>query len=279
MASSQSIYGDLEGQRALVTGSSRNIGREIAIALAEVGVDVGITAERNREGCEETAEAVEAAGANASIALGDLGTVADVERIVDDIREDLGGIDILVNNAAIRPKKRLEEITLEDWERVNNVNLRSAFLMAQLISPEMRRRGRGSIIHIGGQMGLEGRQEEVHTTVSKAGMFGLTRTLAAELGPDGIRVNNVLPGRKPQTDRESVSEADRKHFELIERATPLRRRCTPREVATVVRFLVSDEASFVNGEVVQVDGGLSNAQVGSIVRAPEGEYEELLDDK
>jgi ABC-type multidrug transport system fused ATPase/permease subunit len=92
-------------------------------------------------------------------------------------------------------------------------------------------------------------------------------------------VNNVLPGRKPQSERDTVTDADRKHFELIERATPLRRRCTPREVATVVRFLVSGEASFVNGEVIQVDGGLSNAQVGSIVRSPEGDYEELLDDE
>lgn len=263
------VYDELEGRTALVTGSSKNIGREIAVALAEVGVDVGITARSNRAGCEETADAVAAAGSEAAIQLGDLASVDDVEQIVSHIRDELGPIDILVNNAAIRPGKRFEEITMEDWDRVNNVNVRSAFQMAQLIVPDMRATGGGSIIHIGGQVGFEGRQQKVHTTVSKAGLLGLTRSLAADLGPDGIRVNNVIPGRKPLTERDSVTDRAREHFDYIERSTPLRRRCEPREVATVVRFLASDEASFVNGEIVTVDGGLSNSQTASFVWNPE----------
>lgn len=263
------VYEELAGRTALVTGSSKNIGREIAIALAEVGVDVGITSRSNREGCEETAAAVEAAGSESAIQLGDLASANDVEQIVARIREELGPIDILVNNAAIRPTKRFEDITLEDWERVNNVNVRSAFQMAQLIVPDMQSAGRGSIIHIGGQVGFEGRQQKAHTTVSKAGLLGLTRSLAADLGPHDIRVNNVIPGRKPLTERDSVTDRAREHFEYIERSTPMRRRCEPREVATVVRFLVSDEASFVNGEIVTVDGGLSNSQTASFVWNPE----------
>lgn len=263
------VYDELDGQTALVTGSSKNIGREIAIALAEAGVRVGITARSDREGCERTAAAVEEAGSTAAIQLGDLAEADDTVRVVDGIRDELGPIDILVNNAAIRPGKRLEAITVDDWERVNNVNVRSAFLMAQRLVPEMRDRGHGSIVHIGGQVGFEGRQRKVHTTVSKAGLLGLTRSLAADLGPHGIRVNNVIPGRKPQTDRDTVTDADREHFRIIEASTPMRRRCKPREVATVVRFLVSAEASFINGEVITVDGGLSNSQVGSFVWNPD----------
>lgn len=260
-----SVYDELEGKTALVTGSSKNIGREIAIALAEAGVHIGITARSNRTGCEETATAVEAAGTTAAIQLGDLAEVTAIERVIDGVRAELGPIDMLVNNAAIRPNERLEELSVDQWERVLNVNLRSAFLMAQQVVPDMRDAGGGSIVHIGGQVGREGRQRKVHTTVSKAGLFGLTRALAADLGPDGIRVNNVLPGRKPETDRDNVTALQQEHFDLIEEATPMRRRCKPREVATVVRFLVSDEASFINGEVIAVDGGLSNSQVGSFL--------------
>lgn len=262
------VYGDLDGQTALVTGSSKNIGREIAVALAEAGVDVGVTARSDRAGCEETADMVEAAGGTAAIELGDLGEVAAVEQVMDGIRSELGPIDILVNNAAIRPSERLEDLSLDQWERVMNVNLRSAFLMAKWAVPDMREAGRGSIVHLGGQIGREGRQRKVHTTVSKAGLFGLTRALAADLGPDGIRVNNVLPGRKPETERDNVTDRQREHFRLIEESTPMRRRCKPREVATVIRFLVSEEASFINGQVITVDGGLSNSQVGSFVWNP-----------
>ena len=264
-----SVYDDLEGRTALVTGSSKNIGRAIAVALAEAGVDVGITARSDRAGAEETAAAVEEHGADAAVHLGDLAEVEDVAAIVDGVRDELGPIDILVHNAAIRPTARVEDITVDEWERVQHVNVRSAFLMAQQVAPEMRERGGGSIVHVGGQVGFEGRQRKVHTTVSKAGLLGLTRSLAADLGPDGIRVNNVIPGRKPLTERGELTDVQREHFDLIERATPLRRRCAPREVATVVRFVVSEEASFVHGAVIKVDGGVSNCQVGEWLRNPD----------
>jgi 3-oxoacyl-[acyl-carrier protein] reductase len=251
------VYPGLEGKTALVTGSSKNIGRAVAVALAEAGADVGITARSDREGCQETADAVEAAGSEASITLGDLGEPDDIADIVAGVRGDLGRIDVLVNNAAIRPRVPFDEMTLEQWQYVQDVNLRSAFLLSQAAYEDMREQGSGSIVNVLGLMALQGRRGKAHGVTTKAGLIGLTRTLAAELGPSGVRVNSLVPGRKVRTARESVTEEDRKNFTKLEQATPLRRRAEPEEIASAIRFLASDEASFITGEVIKADGGLN----------------------
>ena len=251
------VYPGLDGKTALVTGSSKNIGREIAVGLAEVGVDVGVTGRSDREGCEQTAAAVEDAGAEAAIVMGDLGDADDVVSIVDGVRDELGPIDVLVNNAAIRPVVPFEEITLEEWQHVQDVNLRSAFVACQEVYPDMRDSGEGSIINVLGLMALQGRSGKAHAAVTKTGLIGLTQTLAAELGPDNVRVNSVIPGRTIKTDRDSVSAEEERNYRKIEQATPLRRRAEPEEIANVVRFIASNQASFVHGEVLKVDGGLN----------------------
>ena len=256
------VYEELDGKTALVTGASKNIGRSIAVTLAEAGVDVGITAKSNINGCEKTASQVRENGSKAAIELGDLANSGEVAGVVERIREEIGPIDILVNNAAIRPHAPFEELTVEQWDRVQNTNLRSAFIMAQEVLSDMRRQGEGAIVHISGLIGHQGRKDSVATTVSKAGLFGLTRSLAADLGPAGIRVNNIIPGRKLKTDRDQKNQ---QHFEIIEDCTPLRRRADPEEVAKVVRFVVSSEATYINGEQIKVDGGLSNSQTGAHV--------------
>lgn len=250
-------YPGLDGKTALVTGSSRNIGRAVAVALGESGANVGVTAKSDREGCERTADAVAAAGGETAVALGDLGDPDDVAGVVEAVRDELGPIDVLVNNAAIRPTAPFEDITIEQWQHVQDANLRSAFLLSQAAYEDMRARGSGAIVNVLGLMALQGRRTKAHAAVTKTGLIGLTRTLAAELGPNGVRINSVVPGRKVKTERDSVTEADRKNFRKIEEATPLRRRADPEEIASVVRFVASEEASFVTGEVIKVDGGLN----------------------
>lgn len=250
-------YPGLDGKTALVTGSSKNLGRAIAIALGEAGANVGITGRSDRAGCEQTAEAVEAAGGETVITLGDLGSPDDVASMVTDVRDELGPIDVLVNNAAIRPSVPFEEITLEQWQHVQDVNLRSAFLLSQEAYADMKPRETGAIVNVLGLMAIQGRRTKAHGVVTKTGLIGLTKTLAAELGPHGVRVNSVVPGRKVKTERDSVSETERKNFRKLEEATPLRRRAEPEEVASAVRFMASDEASFITGEVLKVDGGLN----------------------
>lgn len=250
-------YPGLEGKTALVTGSSKNLGRAIAIALAESGANVGITGRSDREGCEETAAAVEALGGEAAITLGDLGSTEDIDQMVTDVRDELGPIDVLVNNAAIRPSVPFEEITLEQWQHVQDVNLRSAFLLSQKAYADMRPDESGAIVNVLGLMAVQGRRTKAHGVVTKTGLIGLTKTLAAELGPNGVRVNSVIPGRKVKTERGELTATEEENFRKLEEATPLRRRAEPEEVASAVRFMASDEASFITGEVLKVDGGLN----------------------
>lgn len=252
------VYGDLDGKTALVTGSSKNIGREIAVALGANGANVGVSGRDDREGCEETAAAVESAGGAATIEMGDLGEPDDVGRIVDGVRDAFGPVDVLVNNAAIRPVTSFADITLEEYQHVHDVNLRSAFLTCQHVVPEMAERGEGAVVNMLGQMALQGRREKVHVATTKTGLIGLTLSLAAEFGPRGVRTNGVVPGRKVKTDRNPEYERDLEAtFRKVEQATPLRRRAEPEEIARAVRFLVSAEASYVNGQTVKVDGGLN----------------------
>lgn len=254
----EGVYSELEGKTVLVTGSSKNLGRSIAVALGEVGMNVGVTARNNVEGCEQTVEAVREAGGKATYVLGDLSEPTDIDEIITSVQDEFGQIERLVNNAAIRPKRRFAEITLEDWQHVHNVNLRSAFLTAQHVLPDMRAAGSGAIVNVLGQIALQGRRNKAHVAATKAGIIGLTLTEAAELGPEGIRANGVIPGRKIKTNRDPEENQElRDTFRKLEQATPLRRRGEPEEIASVVRFLVSNESSYVNGQLIKVDGGLN----------------------
>lgn len=241
---------DLSGHTALVTGSSRNIGQTIATTLAEAGADVGITAQNDMEGCRKTARQAEAAGSSTAIALGDLAQPDDIQDIVEQVRNELGSIDVLVNNATVRPMTPFFEVEPEELDRILDVNLKGQFLLTQHIVSDMLKVSHGSIINVIGAMVFLGRTGKSHSYGSKMGIAGYVRQLASEFGPKGIRVNGLSPGLI-DTDRDETFDG---HEQVIE-ATPLKRMGTKQEIADVCCFLASDRASFVTGQVIHVNGG------------------------
>jgi 3-oxoacyl-[acyl-carrier protein] reductase len=249
----------LRGKTAFVTGASRNIGRAIALAFAAEGADLVLNTRVNREELEAVAAECRKAGVRVVSVLGDIGEAAAVETMVQQGIAELGAIDVLVCNAAIRPHKSLSETSLEDWHRVMAVDLHSAFYLARAVVPGMKERGRGSIIALGGQSSITGRPNTAAVTAAKSGLLGLIRSLAAELGPFGIRANMVMPGfidterryaewypefkERPPGAPEQVKEI------------PLRRLGRPEDIADACVFLASEASSYVTGDTIRVMGG------------------------
>ncbi|SNR46204.1 SDR family NAD(P)-dependent oxidoreductase [Halorubrum vacuolatum] len=244
---------DLTGRTALVTGSSRNIGRATAVRLAEAGADVGITARSNEEGCKETARLVRETGSSAAVALADLGDPDAIRRMVEELRETLGPFDILVNNATIRPTKPFEDLEPADIDRVTDVNVRGFLLTTQAVIPDMQRAGGGSVVNLIGTMVYLGKPGHAHSYGTKFGIEGQVRQLATEFGSDGIRVNAISPGLI-DVERTRTDEWDRIERSVIE-ATPLGRLGEPEEIADACCFLASDSSSFLTGQVIHVNGG------------------------
>lgn len=244
---------DLTNKTAIVTGSSKNIGRAIATRLAKAGADVGITARSDRAGCEETAAAVRAHGSDAAVAIGDIGDPKAIDTVVSTLRDELGPIDILVNNATYRPSKPFDEIEPADIDRVQAVNFRGVLLTTQQVVPDMRAHGGGAIVNLIGAMVYLGKDGHAHSYGSKLGIEGQVRQLATELGTDNIRINGLSPGLI-NVDRTRTDEWERIEREMTS-ATPLGRLGEPAEVADACCFLVSAHASFITGQVLHVNGG------------------------
>lgn len=249
----------LKGQRALITGASRNIGRAIARAFAAEGADLVLNTRVNRDELEAVAAECRQAGVRVVPVLADIADAAAVEAMVAEGEKALGGIDVLVCNAAIRPHKAIDETSLEDWHRVVGVNLHSAFYLARAVVPGMKARRRGCIIAIGGQSSLTGRPNTAAVTAAKTGLLGLVRALAAELGPFGIRANMVIPGFMDTERRyaewypefRATPPGSPEHLKDI----PLGRLGRPEEIADACVFLASDQAAYVTGDTIRVMGG------------------------
>ncbi|MBM4441010.1 MAG: SDR family oxidoreductase [Candidatus Rokubacteria bacterium] len=249
----------LKGKTALITGASRNIGRAIALAFAAEGADLILNTRANGDELDAVAAACRTTGVRVQTALGDVGDAATVERIVRDGVAAVGGVDVLVCNAAIRPHTSITDTTLEDWHRVMAVDLHSAFYLARAVVPGMKERKRGSIIALGGQSSITGRPNTAAVTAAKSGLLGLVRALAAELGPFGIRANMVVPGTIDTERRyaEWYPEWKDKGPGSAEeiKAIPLRRLGRAEDIAEACVFLASDASSYVTGDSMRVMGG------------------------
>jgi len=249
----------LAGKKAFITGASRNIGRAIALAFAAEGADLVLNTRANREELEGVAAECRKAGVRAVSVLGDIAGAGAVDAMVKEGLAELGAIDVLVCNAAIRPHTSVTETSIEDWHRVMGVNLHSAFYLARAVVPGMKKRRQGSIIALGGQSSLTGRANTASVTAAKTGLLGLVRALAAELGPFGIRANMVIPGTM-DTERRYAEwypefrQAPPGAPEQLKQI-PLGRLGRPEEIADACVFLASDASSYITGDEIRVMGG------------------------
>lgn len=245
---------DLTGQVALITGASRGFGLEFAKLFAEAGALVVING-RHPETLSTAADVVRKHGL-VETAVFDVSDSAAVEATIAAIEKTHGKLDILVNNAGINIRKPLEDVTLDDWRAVLEVDLTAAFALSRAAALGMAKRGYGRIINIGSVLSIKGRASIPAYTAAKHGLLGLTKSFAAELGPSGVTCNAIAPGYfETEINRELL---DRPEFvQFINERTPLRRWGKPEELAGAALFLASPAASYVNGHLLVVDGGMT----------------------
>lgn len=238
----------LSDRTAFVSGSGKNIGRAVAIRLAEAGANVIVNGSTDRDSCEKTAEMIRETGAEALVVMGDMGTAADVERLSVAALERFGRVDILVNNAAQRPHKPFLEMTDDDWNHVVDVSLTGAFRTARAFLPGMVEDGWGRIINFAGMKAMRGYFEGAPISAAKHGVWGLTKALSREFADKGITANIISPG---QIRKDSATEDDPERTASI----PARIMGRPTDIAATVGFLASPDAAFITGQMFAVNGG------------------------
>ncbi|MBO0750530.1 MAG: SDR family oxidoreductase [Bradyrhizobiaceae bacterium] len=242
----------LAGRVAIVTGAARNIGRAIAMELAHSGASIAINARHSAEEATAVAQEVEAAGGKALVQLADVSDPAGAALLIDATAQRFGRIDILINNAAIRRETAFGELNWKQWRAVCGVILDGAYLCAHAALPHLRKSDRASIVNIGGMSAHSGSAGRAHVIAAKAGLVGLTRALAHDLGPDGITVNCVAPGLI-DTARDHSSGGTPAHHAVSR--TLLGRRGEPDEIAAVVAFLCGPGARYITGQTLHANGG------------------------
>ena len=242
----------LTGKVALVTGAAQGIGRAIGLLLARNGADI-VVSDINFEKAEETAKEIRAIGPKAMALKVDVSNLSDVERMVEGILEKLAKIDILVNNAGITRDKLILRMTEEDWDAVLGVNLKGTFNCTKAVIRHMTKQRSGKIVNIASVVGEMGNAGQANYSASKAGVIGLTKTIAREYAQRGINVNAIAPGYIETPMTEALPG---KAKEELKKLIPMERLGKPEDVAEAVLFLVSEESNYITGQVLNVNGGI-----------------------
>jgi 3-oxoacyl-[acyl-carrier protein] reductase len=244
----------LEGKTAVITGAARGIGKSIAIRFAQEGCDIAFTDLTIDDNANATAKEIEALGVKVKGYASNAANFEDTHQIVTEIVKDFGKIDILVNNAGITRDGLMMRMTEQQWDMVINVNLKSAFNFIHALTPVMMKQKSGSIINMSSVVGVHGNAGQANYSASKAGMIGLAKSIARELGSRGIRANAIAPGFIATEMTHQLSDEVRAEWA---KQIPLRRAGTPEDVANAALFLASDLSSYITGQVIQIDGGMN----------------------
>jgi 3-oxoacyl-[acyl-carrier protein] reductase len=242
---------ELTGKVAVITGAGRNIGRAIALALADGGASILVNARSNRTEAEAAAREIETLGVKALVHIGDVANPEAVQAMAELAVKQFGGIDILVNNAALRREKPFDEMSYADWREIMDVTLDGAFHCTKACLAALRKSGAGTIVNIGGLSAHSGAKNRAHVVTAKAGIVGFTRALASELASDGITVNCVVPGLIG-TPRAKDKPEPAHH---LTHQTLTGERGKPDDVAALVRFLCGPGARYVTGQAIHANGG------------------------
>ena len=238
---------------ALITGSGRNIGRGCAKELAEAGFNIVVNGSRDKAACERVADEVRAIGTDATIVMADIGDRSAVNAMADAALHAFGRIDVLINNAAVRPASGFLDMTDDDLVRVMNVNLYAAVWLSRAFLPGMVENGWGRIVNFSGMNAQQGTAGRPHVTMSKHASWGLIKALAREFGPKGVTANIISPGTFPDQDVD-VSQSDQ--FQKLLQQTPVGRLGAANDIAALVGLLCSERGGFINGQLLQVNGGV-----------------------